>query len=131
MISNLTLLTGATITPTGGTTQTFQPSGTNITSGMEVLDVAAGSHLTRKRAQFKTRMSTLQSDGSYSKMKFSATYIMPMVDSLGKVHYNLVRVEVEKHPEITSADEAELLNKGAQLPIDADLATFWATGAKS
>lgn len=131
-ITNLTLLTGATVSITGGTTQNFAPTGTEVTGGIEVQDTASGvAHLTRKKVVARSRMTRLQSDGSYSKMKFGITYIIPMVDSSGKVQNNLVRVEVEKHPEISSADETELLNKAAQLPVDTDLTAFWQTGAKS
>jgi len=130
MISNLTLLTGATITPSGGTTQTFAPTGTNVSNGIEVSDVASTDYITQNRVQCKSKMPTY-SNGEYSKMKCSATFLMPTVDSTGKTQFNLVRVEIEKHPEFTSADLLELKKKGAQLLTDADLDAFWSNGSLS
>lgn len=131
MISNLTLLTSATVSATGGTTQTFQPSGTEVSGGIEVVDVGATDFITRPKATFKSRMPTIDSTGAYSKMKTSANFIMPMVDSQGKTQFNLVRVEMEIHPECPAATLTELQKKGAQLLIDSDLAAFWTTGSRA
>lgn len=132
MIEGLTLSTGATISTTGGTTQTFSASGQDINQGVEVIDTASATTnlLTAPKCQFRSRMPVRQSDGSYSKMKLTAAYVLPFVDSMGLIQYNLVRVEIEKHPETTSAHAAELLNKGSQLATDSDLTNFWATGSR-
>lgn len=131
MISDLILLTGATVSATGGTNQTFNPSGTEVSGGVEVVDIGATDYITRPKATFKSRMPTIDKDGAYSKMKTSANFIMPMVDSQGKTQFNLVRVEMEIHPECPSATMLELKKKGAQLLIDTQLDAFWNTGSRA
>lgn len=125
---NATLLIGATITPTGGTVQTFTPDGVFIQNGVHLADAGDASYITRNSITLRTKNPTL-TGGVYSKGKRWATLTVPKVLLDGTTAFNIVRIELEVHPETSAGDSTELLKKGAQLFIDTDLAAFWATGS--
>lgn len=126
-IQNMTLLDGATVSATGGTTQTFTPDGVTVPNGIHVADAANADFKTRENVTFRTRNPQLV-NGVYTKAKRWVTFTVPQVLGNGTIVFNLVRIEVEYHPDMASADFLDMLKKGAQLFIDADLTTFWSAG---
>jgi len=131
-LSNATLLDGATVSATGGTTQTFAPSGKDVPNGVEIVDVGATSYVTRESISFKVKMPTYNANSNtYSKGNREVTLVAPQVLSTGEVAFNVVRIKVEVHPELSAADEEELRKKAAQVLFDSDFSQFFTTGSKA
>lgn len=129
-IQNMTLLSGATVSATGGTTVNFAPDGVSVPNGVHVADSANADFKTRANVTLRTRNPQLV-NGVFTKNKRWVTYVAPQVLSSGDIVFNLVRVEVEFHPDLAAADLTEMLKRGAQVMIDSDLATFWSMGSLS
>lgn len=123
-----TILVGATITPTGGTNQNFTPDGVTVQNGLHLADAGEPNYIVRHSLTLKTRNPALV-NGVYGKGKRYATLVQPIVLASGLTSFNVVRIEVEVHPEMASADYTDMLKKGAQLLIDSDLTTFWSAGS--
>lgn len=126
---SLTILAGATLSATGGTSKTYTPDGVTIVGGAHLSDASVTDFRVRPTISAKAKMPSLAPDGGWSKGKYSLTHSVPMTTASGKVVFNLVRVELEVHPELSAADALELRNKGAQLLFDSDLTNFWQAGS--
>lgn len=128
-LTNAVLKAGATsLAVTGGSDITFGPDGQAVANGLHVSVAADTDFRTRRNITFKNKVPTLQSDGTYTKAKRSATYVRPKLLASGKTSFDLVRIEVESHPESTVAENLDFTMVGAQLLSDADFAAFWASG---
>jgi len=125
-----TLLADATVSATGGTAQNFTPDGVEIQNGIHLADAGEPDFKLRNQLTLKTRNPQL-SNGVYGKGKRWATLNVPMVCADGKVVFNLVRIEVEVHPEMSASDYLDMLKRGSQLLFDSDTTAFWATGSLS
>lgn len=125
---NASLLTGATVSATGGTAQTFTPDGVSIANGVHLADAAEANYKLRNSLVLKTRNPSLV-NGVYGKAKRWATLTVPMVQEDGSIAFNLVRIEVEVSPEMSSVNQLDMLKRASQLFFDADLTAFWSTGS--
>jgi hypothetical protein len=125
---SLTLLDGGTTSTAGGAAQAFSRSSTPVTNGYEYADVAEADYFARQKLVVTSRMPSLQSDGSYSKQKSSARFILPITLADGSIAYNVARVEIECHPEATAANLAELREYAGQLAMDSELDTLYTAG---
>lgn len=127
-VQSATLLVGSTVSATGGTSQTFTPDGVFIPNGVHLADANQASYKIRENLVLKTRNPQL-SGNVYGKGKRWATLTVPKELVNGTITFNLIRIEVEVHPEMSASDYADMLKKGAQLLIDADFTAFWSTGS--
>lgn len=116
-------------TTTGGTAMALSSDGQEVKNGIHVADMGESNFLVRTNMTLKTRNPQKQSDGSYSKAKRYATIVVPKLLASGDYSYNLVRIEVEAHPETTSAELTNLHMLGAQIFTDSDLTAFLTTGS--
>lgn len=114
---SITLTDGGTSSTAGGAAQTFDRTSTPVTNGYEYADVSETNHLIRQKVVLTARNPSLQTDGSWSKHKAKGQFVLPITLADGSISYNLVRVEVEYHPEATSANVDELREMGAQILI--------------
>lgn len=130
-LQNMQILSGATVSATGGTAMVFGPDSVKVDGGVHLVDTGATSFITQANVTAKVKQPTLLTDGRYSKDKKSILLVEPMVDSKGMTVFNLIEIRREVHPELPAADAVKLLNKGAQLCFDADLTAFWANGSLS
>jgi hypothetical protein len=128
-LTDLSIQTGVTLTPSGGTAVNFSPSSRTVTNGKHLIVAAVTDFRVRPGLTVKIKEPTLLPDGSFSKGKVSMTLVEPMIDSFGKTQYNLIRIEREVHPELDAADAVDLLKKGAQLCVDSDTTDVWASGS--
>jgi hypothetical protein len=129
-LKNMSLLAAATVNATGGTAQVFADDGQTIQNGVHLIVPADTDYQTRRQATVKYRPPTLDAKtGAYGKDKKSISYAIPLVLSDGRVVFNTIRIEREVHPSLSAATAAEMCNIGAQLLIDADVTSFWATGS--
>lgn len=126
---SITLKDGGTTSTAGGVDQVFDRSSLQVTNGYEYTDVAEADFFARQKVIATSRMPTLQSDGSWSKQKTSARFVMPITLADGTIAYNVARVELEVHPEASAANLTELREMAAQLSINAGLDDLYTAGS--
>jgi hypothetical protein len=127
-VQNASINTGSTVSSTGGTAVTYGPNGQTVSNGIVIVDTAAESFLTQAKITLSSKLPTVKTDGSMTKLKRKAILVEPFVDSKGVLQYDLIRIEREVHPESSAAKALDFNVKGAQLLTDADFTAFWATG---
>jgi len=129
-LQGMTLAKNATsAAATGGTSTTFSNDGVSIPNGIHVADLAEADFRIRTHITLKTRNPALQSDGSYSKGKRNITVTVPILLDDGSVSYQVARIELEMHPELTAAEVSNLQLLAAQTLCDSDTANFIAYGS--
>jgi hypothetical protein len=114
---SISLLDGGTTTTAGGAAQDFDRTSTPVTNGYEYADVSEADHLARQKVILTARNPSLQNDGSWSKHKAKGQFVLPITLADGTISYQVIRVEVEYHPEASAANVAELREMGAQIAI--------------
>lgn len=129
-ISGMIIQNGSTAqaAPTGGFPMTLTEDGVKVPNGKHVAD-ASTNFLTRSNATFRNRPPVLQSDGSWSKCKRSMLFVVPMILADGSTCFNLVRIELEYHPETSNSEIDSLRYNGSQLLTDSDLDDFIMSGS--
>lgn len=130
-IQNMALLTGPTVSITGGTAQTFAPDGTVVNRGVSVSDVSESDIRTRDICVFKNSSGVLQPDGSWSKDRRSAKFVSPELLSDGNQDFPFFEITLVKSPLHDAAKLTAMKEKAIQLLADSDTANFWSTGALS
>lgn len=133
-LQNATLLVGATVAATGGTSTSFANNGSPVSGGIQVIDTTNTNAVTRASITFRTiKQATLDLiSGLFTgKIKRQAQLVRPKVTASGRVVFPLVRIELEYSPENTDAEITALINEGAQLLVDADFTSFWKIGSLS
>lgn len=131
-LKNMALVTGATISVSGGSALTFADNGVSVPNGLQLVVPADADYQTRRVSTAKYRPPTLDPKTNvYGKDKKSITYVKPIVLSTGQVVFNTIRIEREVHPSVSAADCTDMNKVGAQMLIDSDLDGFWATGSLS
>lgn len=130
-ISGCTILNGSTAqaAPTGGTSVTLTENGVTVPNGKSVADASNTNFLTRLYAVFRNKPPAKQPDKTYSKGKRSATATQPKLLANGDYVNNLIRIELELHPETTTAETVSIMLNGSQLLTDADFQEFWKSGS--
>ena len=131
-LSNATLIDGATLSATGGTTVNYAPSGKIVPDGVEIVDVDATDYQTRTSVSLRVKMPSYNANtATWSKGKRMVTFVAPKVLASGEVVFPVVRIDVEDHPEMTAAEALELRTRAAQILFDADFDTYFKTGSKA
>lgn len=129
-INTLSLMKNATGgTTTGGTAMALSSDGQEVKNGVHVADMSETNFIVRTNVTLKTRNPQRLSDGSYSKAKRYGTLVVPKLLASGEVSFNLIRIEIEAHPETTDAELTNLHMLGAQFFTDSDLTAFLKTGS--
>lgn len=129
-LKNMSLLTGATLSASGGSALVFADDGVTIPNGVHLVVPADADYQTRRTVTVKYRPPTIDpKTGSYSKDKKSISYTQPVVLASGAVVFNVVRIEREVHPSTSAAAALDLINVGSQMISDSDVTAFWATGS--
>jgi len=131
---DLSILAGATVAATGGTAVNYEPDGKDIPNGLHLINTAVSDFTTRPQltARSKDPSRVIGANGAfvgYGKDKRSVVLVEPFLAANGTLHFNLIRLEREVHPELSAASALDLLNKGAQLLTSTDTSGFWATGS--
>lgn len=122
---------GATYTPAGGTNITFEATGETIANGVVCANGAETDFFAREKLYAVSRMPSLGADGDFTKQKSSLRIVRPSTLASGKVVYNLIRIEVEVHPEDGATEVANLRNLGVAALESSDLDEFFEAGAVS
>lgn len=128
-LNGMTLLQSGTISATGGTSKTFTADGQLAPGGVHLIDASVTDYRTRPSITTKYKPPTLDKSGAYSKAKHSMTGVRPFISADGMTHFNLVRTEIEIHPETPETERVILRAQGAQHFSDADTDNFWVAGS--
>lgn len=127
-ISGATLLSGATLSATGGTSKTFSKVGETITNGVKVTDLSVTDSRVRPTITCINRPAVLSSLGKYSKGKRTAKLVMPKILTDTSIQFPLIEIRIEDHPEMSDAEVTALLTYAGQLCFDADFQNFMKYG---
>lgn len=128
-LKNMSLLTGATNSASGGSALVFADVGTTVPNGVALVVPATADYRVRQSCTAKYRAPRILSDGSYTRDSKSISYNVPLILATGKIVNNVIRVEREVHPEMSAAAALDLNTILAQLMFDSDTTAFWATGS--
>lgn len=130
-ITSASLPLGATFAPTGGVATVFTPSALPVVSGVQVVAATDTDAVTRRNITVKARNATLNgSTGKFSgKDKRSSVFCIPEVLPDGTISFDLIRVEMEVHPQSPATKVAALLSGGACMISDADFTNLWTLGS--
>lgn len=131
-VQNATLLVGATVAATGGTSTAFVANGSSVTGGVQIVDSTNTNAVTRASMTFRTIKNAILDvvTGKFlGKIKRQAQLVRPKVCADGRVVFPLIRIELEFSPENSDAEIAALMSEGAQLLTDADFTQFWKIGS--
>lgn len=129
-VDNLALNEGGTFNaPTGGSTTTFNPNGETVANGVVSHNDSEADFYAREKLYAVTRQPAVGSDGEYTKMKNSLRIVRPSTLASGKVVYNLIRIELEVHPEDGSAEAQNLISLGTSALNSADAEDFFLFGS--
>lgn len=128
-LTNLSFLSGSTVSASGGTAYPFAPSGKTVQNGAHLIDPAATDIRLQAQIFFNQRFPTKQSDGTWSLYKQGINIQVPKLCADGEIRTQRVRVEREVVAEATPAEKLALLNLIAQAVFDADTVAFWASGS--
>lgn len=126
-ISTMTLLEGATITPSGGSAITFSassnPQGNSIRAYVnEDLDL-----LTRRTVEFSVSepKPNTASPSGHTLARNSVFVRVPFTLDNGLVTTHTIQIKMARDAEATSAEILELRKLGAQLLIDSELDDYF------
>jgi len=126
----MSLLTGATITPSGGTAKVFADDGVTVQNGVHLVVPATTDYRVRENVTFKYKPPTLLNTGVYTRDKKEITFVIPMLLASGLVSFNVFRISREVHPEFSAANATDFNKLACQmLAGDSDTDAFWATGS--
>lgn len=125
---SISLKDGGTTSTTGGTDQNFDRTNLPVNNGYEYADVSESDFFAREKIILAARQPQVQADGSYSKQKASLRFVLPITLASGDIAYNVVRVEVEYHPEASAANLSELREMGSQLAIGTQFDDIYTAG---
>lgn len=131
-VQNATLMVGATVSSTGGTSTAFVTNGATVNNGIQIVDSANTNAVTRASITLKTIKQAVfdMVTGLFTgKTKRQVQLVRPKVLASGRVVFPLIRMELEVSPDSTDAEVTALLNEGAMLLTDADFLSFWKIGS--
>lgn len=131
-LQNATLMVGAVVSSTGGTSTAFVPNGVSVANGIQVVDSTNTNAVTRASITFRTIKSAAIDvvTGLFTgKTKRQVQLVRPKVLANGQVKFPLIRIEIETVPDSTDAEITALLAEGAMLLSDSDFTSFWKIGS--
>lgn len=126
---NLSLLSGATCSATGGTAYPFSPSGKSLANGYHLIDAAQADIRIQPSIQFVQKFPVRQPDNTWSLWKQETLLTIPKLCADGIVRAQRLRIQRETLAEGTAAEKLALVTLGAQLLFDADVTAFYASGS--
>lgn len=129
--NSLTLQTNAATTNisiVAGANVTFTPDGVSVPNGLHLADANVADFRVRPSITLKTRNPQLR-NGIFTKGKRWITLTQPRILADHSISYDVVRIEIEVHPETTAALADSLIATACQTLFDSDLSSFRASGS--
>lgn len=128
-VRNATILTGATLAATGGTSSTLSVTGVTVPNGVQIADFSVADFRIRPVVTVRSRVPALLKDGTWSKSKQQVSITIPKILANGSTTFPVRRIEIEDHPEMTDAEVTKLNQWAAQILFDADFTNFVKQGS--
>jgi len=130
-LKNMSILWGATITPSAGTAMVFADDGTTVQNGVRLVVPATADYRVRESATFKYKAPTVDPKlALYSRDSKEVVITIPMVTASGRIEFNTLRITRQVHPEYSAANCTNLNKLACQiLAGDTDTDNFWAAGS--
>jgi len=131
-LKTMSLLASATVAASGGSALAFAEDGVSIPNGLHLIVPSDTDFTTRRQVTVKYRPSTYDTKtGKFTKDKKTLSLVKPYVNTDGSIVFSVIRVERELYPLESAANATEMLKLAAQMCVDTDLDSFWATGSLS
>lgn len=134
-IQNGTVIAGATPTVTGGTSKTLTLTSQKVNNGINVKDMSVADARYRPSWSFSSTASNYDAKtGLWSKATKSVSLTVPYPVTVSGsliVQFPVIRCELRDLPDMTVAQQQELLNYMSQCLFDTDFQQFWLNGAIS
>lgn len=130
-LQNGTILDGATVSASGGTSKTLVPDGVEVVSGVHLIDSSNADVTTQLSITAKSKPASFDTKtGKWAKSKNSMTATIPQViDTVQE--FPSVYITFSSHPKQTASEKLRLRAIAAQLLVDPDFTSFWDTGSKA
>lgn len=129
-LQNCSILTGCTISATGGTARALSVSGESVPNGIKLRDLSVTDLRIQPTLVLSTTMPTVDNSGKYTgRFKSKAVYVEPFIQADGTISFDVIRIERSVSPERSAAAVAAMNVVGAQLFFDTDFTAFWASGS--
>lgn len=124
---NLTIKTGSTWAPTGGSDLVFASDGRNVPDGVSFVVLADTNLLTRRSLRMRSIMpAAAVRTGDMAKMgRQLLTLYIPFTAADGRTYVQPQKVESAFHPEYGAASKLQVVTDLASLLVDSELLTFW------
>jgi hypothetical protein len=117
------------ITVVGGTATVFDDDGLEVKNGIHVVDTTETDYISRIHATFKNRSPSLQADGTFTKGRRDINLTIPLTLASGAISYPVYRGSFEIHPEMTTAQIAEIRRLAVQTIADTELDNYYNIGS--
>lgn len=129
MLKNATILTGATISATGGTASTLTLAPHVVARGFRIHDLSVTDARIRPFIEVKVRPAALRSNGTWQRQIAEYKVVMPKLLANGTIDYPLFAGRLEVHPEMSDAEIVKLITWPAQFHFDTDFTNFMKYGS--
>lgn len=126
-LQNATLLLGATLSASGGTSKGFSLSGKRVPNGILLIDAGESNALIRRSITCKS-VPAVYDKGNWTFDKREVTLTQPFVSASGVSLFPSIRIVMNFHPEMSAAAVQELAGLAGQVFSDPDFAALIATG---
>lgn len=125
-VTSASILVGATASLSGGTATPFVSSAQAVVNGVQIVASGDTNPATRRNMTLKSRAANLDpSTGKYSgKEKRQFVICVPEVLSDGSITFDLIRIEIEAHPQSSAGKMALLRGYGLSVLADTDFDNF-------
>lgn len=125
-LANASVLTGPTITASGGTALGLSSLGQNG-NRVSLVATADTDFRTRRTMDFtaKAPNSNVAAPNGYTQARPSVLIKAPITLANGKLTVNTLRIEMAYDVETSQAQIAALMELGAQSLFDSDFVSFW------
>ena len=128
-VRNATILTGSTISATGGVSSTLAVTGQQVPNGLQIADMGVTDFRVRPFLTLRSRLPAIQPNGSWSKYKNQGTLAFPKLLANGEMAFPVGRFEFEPHPEQTDAEVVKMMSWMSQLFFNTNFVNFLKYGS--
>lgn len=129
-LKGATLVSGATLSGSGGTAKTFTEMGETLNNGVKITDLSVSDARLRPVISAVNRPAKLGSAGVYiSRDKRTLKLTFPKILASGVINYSIREIRMEDHPEVTDAEKSIIDGYVAQMMFDADFTSFRNNGS--
>lgn len=125
-LTTLGLLTGPTISPSGGSALAFTSQGVQGDKNRFICDADTDLR-TQRVIELSCRRPRAQASApnGYTQARVSGFYKIPRILANGNISVDTISVTISTDVETTVAQKSEMLLQGAQLFIDSELLGAW------